>query len=86
MKINWKLRLQNKTTLLALMTLTVGFVYQILSLFEIVPSVTQDSIMNVVLLAVNLLAALGVITDPTTKGLSDSAQAMRYIEPKDGEK
>ena len=29
MNINWKLRLQNKPTLIALIALVVGFVYQL---------------------------------------------------------
>ncbi|HEQ7657983.1 TPA: phage holin [Streptococcus pyogenes] len=32
--------------------------------------------------AVTLLVLLGVVTDPTTKGLSDSEQALTYHEPK----
>ena len=40
MKINWKLRLQNKTTLLALIGAIVALVYQVLGILEIVPAVT----------------------------------------------
>ena len=35
MNINWKLRLQNKTTLITLITTVVTFIYSILSLFEL---------------------------------------------------
>ncbi|HFU9652545.1 TPA: phage holin, partial [Streptococcus agalactiae] len=31
---------------------------------------------------VTLLVLLGVVTDPTTEGLSDSEQALNYHEPK----
>lgn len=82
MNINWKLRLKNKATLLSLVTLVLGFVYQILSLVGVVPKISEDTVMNIVLLAVNLLTALGVVVDPTTKGLGDSSNAMNYLEPK----
>ena len=31
-----------------------------------------------------VLSILGVVTDPTTKGVSDSTQALSYEEPKEG--
>ncbi|RBO90596.1 phi LC3 family holin, partial [Paraliobacillus ryukyuensis] len=30
-----------------------------------------------------ILTILGIVKDPTTKGLSDSKQAMTYIKPRD---
>jgi len=83
MKINWKLRLKNKTTLIALATLAVAFVYQVLGLFDIVPSVGKDNVMNTITLLVNILAALGVVVDPTTAGISDSTRALNYEKPVD---
>ena len=32
-----------------------------------------------------ILAILGVVTDPTTAGITDSAQALEYTEPKKDE-
>jgi phi LC3 family holin len=82
MRINWKLRLQNKTTLLALLTALVVFVYSVLSALGITPSITQEQAMNVVVALVALLGGLGIVVDPTTSGISDSAQAMKYEEPR----
>ena len=82
MTINWKLRLQNKTTLISLITVTIAFVYSVLGLFNIVPSVSQDQIQQVLVMLVELLAGLGIIVDPTTQGVSDSDQALEYQEPK----
>ena len=82
MKINWKLRLQNKTTLVTLITLTITFVYQILSFFDIVPKVSQEEITNALLILVNIFVVLGVVVDPTTDGIGDSKQALEYTEPK----
>ena len=82
MKINWKLRLKNKTTLSTLVALTVAFVYQVLALFGITPTVSEDNVINAAAMLLNILAALGTIVDPTTKGPSDSQQALTYQEPK----
>lgn len=81
MKINWTLRLQNKTTLAALAATVLAFAYQLCGIFGIVPPVSQDSLLQLVGIVLNILAALGVVTDPTTSGLSDSARALGYDEP-----
>lgn len=80
--INWKLRLKNKTTLLTLLLTVVAFIYQILGIFEIVPAISQDTVTQIVTLVINMLAMLGIIVDPTTKGISDSQQALGYEAPK----
>lgn len=82
MKINWKLRLQNKTTLVTLIALCVTFIYQILGLFGVVPKVAQDEIVNTIGLLINILVVLGVVVDPTTAGVSDSTNALTYDAPK----
>lgn len=81
MKINWKLRAQNKTTLLALVAAILTFIYTVLGMFGVVPPVSQSDILEVVGLGLNVLVMLGVIVDPTTKGLSDSDRAREYNEP-----
>lgn len=75
MRINWKLRFTNKTTLLAIIS-TVILLFQQLGLK--LPSNVSD-IVNTVL---TLLVLLGVVTDPTTHGISDSGQALDYAEPR----
>lgn len=81
MKINWTLRLQNKATLAALAATVLAFAYQLCGIFGIVPPVSQDSLLQLVGIVLNILVALGVVTDPTTSGLSDSARALGYDEP-----
>lgn len=86
MNINWKLRLMNKVTLSALIGIVVMAVFQIASLFGLELSVTQEQILQVVDVLLTLLAAWGVIVDPTTSGSSDSDQALSYDKPlQDGE-
>lgn len=82
MKINWKLRLKNKTVLLALITCIITFIYQILGILGVTSSISEDAIMQYVTLILNILVALGVIVDPTTKGIGDSERAQAYTEPR----
>lgn len=81
MKINWKVRLRNKTWLMSIIALVITFVYDLLAMLEIVPSVTEEWIMGIVQTALTLLTALGVVIDPTTSGATDSDRAMLYDEP-----
>ena len=79
--MNWKLRLQNKTTLVALIAAAVSFVYQVLGICGVVPRVSEDTIMTVAGTLINALALLGIVVDPTTKGIADSERAMNYNKP-----
>lgn len=79
--INIKLRFKNKVTLLALIAATVSFIYTILGIFEIVPPISEEQIMQGAAALINLLVLLGVVVDPTTAGIKDSDQAMQYEEP-----
>lgn len=82
MNINWKLRLKNKATLTAIIAALISLVYNILDAVGVVPSIGQDRIMEIVTVALTFLALIGIITDPTTSGVTDSKQAMNYEEPK----
>lgn len=82
MKINWLVRFRNKTFLLTFIPLVLAFVYQVLGLFDIVPKISENEIINFVTIVINMLAALGVVVDPTTAGISDSEKALTYTEPK----
>ena len=80
--INWKLRFKNKTTLIAMIGASITFVYQILSLLGVTPKISQDTVVQLVSLIINVLVALGIVVDPTTHGISDSEQALNYQVPK----
>lgn len=74
--INFKLRLQNKATLVAL----ISAVFLMLQQFGLhVPNNIQEGINTLV----GILVILGIITDPTTKGIADSERALNYIQPLD---
>ena len=83
MKLNWKARFKNKAFVISFVTLIVAFVYQMLGLFGIVPSISESSIVNVVTIVINILATFGVLVDPTTNGVSDSDRAMTYYTDAD---
>lgn len=79
--MNLKLRLKNKATLTAIVLTAVAFVYQILGLIGVVPPVSEEQVTQIVGIIINLLVGLGVLIDPTTAGVKDSARAMTYEEP-----
>ena len=74
--INWKLRLQNKATLIALL----GAIFLMAQQFGL--DIPQN-IQNGVNTFVYILVLLGVVNDPTTSGLTDSKQALEYENPKE---
>lgn len=81
--MNWKLRFQNPATLTALIAALVAFVYQVLSIMGITTTIDQSFFVQLGGIVVTLLVSLGIIVDPTTAGIDDSAQALAYKKPKD---
>ena len=71
MKIDIKTRLKNKTFLLGFTGSIVTFVYQMLGMFDVVPTISQDQIINLTGIVINILVGLAVVVDPTTEGISD---------------
>lgn len=83
--LNWKLRLQNKATLTALVCTTIALVYQILGIIGVTPPVSENVVVEWVGVAMTLLVKIGVIVDPTTFGIGDSARALTYPAPNVGD-
>jgi len=81
MKLNWKVRFKNKVWLGSFFSLVVGFVYSLLALFDVFPTVTQNLVVQLLNQMLTFLGLIGVIVDPTTAGLEDSDRAMGYEEP-----
>lgn len=82
MKINWKVRMKNKTFVVTFIAAVVAFVYQMAGIVGWVPPVTQDMVGQLIGAVLNVLVAVGILVDPTTKGAADSEQALMYQEPK----
>lgn len=81
MKINWEVRFKNVTWLTMFISLIVGFVFNILKMFDIFPIITENQIMEIVSQVLTFLGLIGVLVDPTTAGVGDSKRAMSYKEP-----
>ena len=82
MKINWVLRFKNKQTLAALAATVIGAAYQVLGILGVVAPISQELLIQLVGMILTVLAGIGVVVDPTTKGASDSKRAMSYSEPR----
>ena len=74
MKINWKLRLTNKTTLIAIIS-AVFLVISSTPLVELLPVWINETLFQQIL---NIFVILGIIVDPTTSGINDSVEAQKY--------
>ena len=83
MKINWRVRIKNKIWLGSFLSLIVSFVYSMLSMFDVFPDVTKNSVIELLNQVLTFLGLIGVLVDPTTAGLGDSERAMGYEEPWD---
>ena len=83
--INWKVRLKNKNFWLALIPALLLLVQAVAYVFGFSLDLSEmgDKLLAVVNSLFAVLAILGVVTDPTTAGLSDSNLAMMYEKPKE---
>ena len=82
--MNWKVRIKNKTFWLTVIPAVLLLVQVVAAVFGY--SLDFGDLGNKLLAVVNavfaLLAILGVVNDPTTAGVTDSAQALTYQVPK----
>jgi len=87
MKINWKVRLNNKTFWISIIPAALLLVQVVANVFGFKINLGDlgNNLLDVVNAAFAVLAILGVVVDPTTATLSDSAQALTYDKPKGGE-
>ncbi len=72
------MRLRNRVWLATMLATVCSFVFDVLALLNIVPTVTEATVMQAVTALLTLLSALGVVIDPTTAGAGDSDQALHY--------
>lgn len=84
--INWTVRIKNKTFWLTLIPAVLLLVQVVAAVFGYTMDLSPlgDKLLDVVNALFAVLAILGIVTDPTTKGMGDSAQALTYEEPKEG--
>ena len=89
--MNWRIRFKNPTFVVTVAIPGVIILAQMILAFInefIAPtgySITDDAIegfMGIVNFFALTFLGIGAVTDPTTRGVSDSKQALRYDEPK----
>lgn len=83
--INWKVRAKNKNFWIAIIPAILILVQMIAAVFgfDVNFNDLSGKLLAVVDAVFTVLAILGIVTDPTTAGLSDSEQALMYEKPKE---
>lgn len=83
--MNWIVRIKNKNFWLTLIPAVLLLIQAVALVFgfELDFGDLGNQLKEIVNLVFILLALLGVVTDPTTKGLGDSKQALTYEKPKE---
>ena len=84
MNINWKVRIKNKLFWVAIIPALLLLIQQVLALFGVSLDMSglSEELIEIVGTVFSILAIVGIVADPTTKGMSDSQQALGYDEPK----
>ena len=82
-KINWKVRIKNKNFWLALVPALALLAQAFANIFNFTLELgeTVDKILVFINVLFAFLVLVGVVNDPTTAGLTDSARALEYHEP-----
>lgn len=85
MSINWKVRVRNKAFWVALIPALLLLIQQVCGVFGVTLDFgeLQAQLVAIVGTVFALLAILGIVADPTTKGMGDSEQALSYEKPKE---
>lgn len=85
MTVNWKVRFKNKAFWLALVPAVLLLVQVCAAPFgyEWDFGALSAQLAAIVNALFAVLAILGIVADPTTKGMGDSEQALSYEKPKE---
>lgn len=81
--LNWKVRFKNKTFWVAIIPAMLLLIQTVLALagIEWNYDLLNDQLLAIVNALFAVLTILGVVVDPTTKGIGDSERALGYDEP-----
>lgn len=89
MNINWKVRMKNPVfwaqvvvAIVAPILAGLGLEWTDITTWSAFGDALCRAIANPVIVVSVIVSLWGIINDPTTKGLSDSAQALTYETPK----
>ena len=82
-KINWKVRVKNKAFWLAFVPAVALLIQAIANIFGI--TIDLNDVSGRIIAAIDalfvVLVIVGVVTDPTTEGVSDGENGYSYEEP-----
>ena len=83
--INWLVRIKNKSFWIALIPAVLLLIQVVAAVFGITLDLGDlgNKLLAVVNAVFGVLAILGIVIDPTTSGITESEQALTYIEPKE---
>lgn len=84
MKINWSVRIKNKLFWVAIIPAVLFLIQAVAAVFGFALDFSElgNKLLVVVEAIFAVLVLLGVVTDHTTEGISDSEQALTYTTPK----
>ncbi len=84
MKINWEVRIKNKVFWITLIPAILLVLQSVAAVFGFTLDFGElgNKLLAVVESVFIVLGILGIVTDPTTSGVSDSSRAMTYTKPK----
>lgn len=82
--INWKVRMKNKVFWITVIPAFLVLIQTVCAVFGITVDLSTigDKLIAVVEALFMFLAILGIVADPTTKGLGDGELGLTYEEPK----
>lgn len=85
MNINWLVRIKNKNFWMVIIPTVLLLIQQIVAVFGLQLDLGNlgNQLLEIVKTVFIILSVIGIVNDPTTKGLSDSTQAMTYDKPKE---
>ena len=83
MKINWVVRLKNKSFWLAIIPAVLLLIQAVAAVvgFQLDFGDISDKLIAVVNAVFVVLSILGIVADPTTDGIGDSTRALTYTTP-----
>ncbi|MCM3110693.1 phage holin [Lederbergia lenta] len=89
--INWKVRFSRENiqfivrfiaSILIPILAYMGLKLDDIITWSLVGGILRDFISNPYLIALTIINAINIIPDPTTTGIGDSRQALRYVKPR----
>lgn len=81
--INWKVRIKNKAFWVTAIPTVLLLITQVAGVFGFTLDLSAlgDKLIGIAGTVFLILSLVGIVVDPTTKGVNDSERAMGYVAP-----